>query len=63
MLTERRLFGYIDQPERRIHFEHAPAGGGGSGEDGGAGAGGGANDALHAFDAQIEVRRLTRVNR
>ena len=49
MLAEKRLRGTIDQPEARLFFEHAPA-------TGGADVASEASDALHAFDAQIEVR-------
>ena len=45
MLAEKRLSGSIDQPESRIHFEHAHAS-----EEGGTDAA----EALRAFDAQIE---------
>jgi len=45
MLMEKRLQGYIDQPEARLHFEHLPAGADEATEY---------TDALHAFDAQIE---------
>jgi len=45
MLMEKRLNGFIDQPESRLHFEHLPAGADVATES---------TDALHAFDAQIE---------
>ena len=44
MLAEKRLGGSIDQPEGRIHFEHAHSADGGTD----------AAEALRAFDAQIE---------
>ena len=45
VLAKKRLSGSIDQPESRIHFEHAHAS-----EEGGTDAA----EALRAFDAQIE---------
>ena len=45
MLIEKRLNGFIDQPESRLHFEHLPANGSPAADG---------SESLHAFDGQIE---------
>ena len=47
MLMEKRLNGYIDQPEARLYFEHTPAGASAASAHDSA-------DTLHTFDAHIE---------